>query len=86
MGPFHPELETTRRTRSGGEVRGNERRLTKYLVDRRTWELLNRGEATEQLMTGCDGTKTMLGDVNNETIGHANLKNRSERTESLKRK
>lgn len=59
MGPFHPELETTRRTRSGGEVRGNERRLTKYLVDRRTWELLNRGEATEQLMTGCDGTKTM---------------------------
>ena len=30
--------------------------------------------------------KTLLGDVNNETIGHANLKNRSERTESLKRK
>ena len=30
--------------------------------------------------------QTMLGDVNNETIGHANLKNRSERTESLKRK
>ena len=29
---------------------------------------------------------TVLGDVNNETIGHANLKNRSERTESLKRK
>lgn len=29
---------------------------------------------------------TLLGDVNNETIGHANLKNRSERTESLKRK
>ena len=28
----------------------------------------------------------LLGDVNNETIGHANLKNRSERTESLKRK
>ena len=28
----------------------------------------------------------VLGDVNNETIGHANLKNRSERTESLKRK
>lgn len=27
----------------------------------------------------------LLGDVNNETIGHANLKNRSERTESLKR-
>ena len=31
-------------------------------------------------------TKSVLGDVNNETIGHANLKNRSERTESLKRK
>ena len=31
-------------------------------------------------------TATLLGDVNNETIGHANLKNRSERTESLKRK
>ena len=30
--------------------------------------------------------KRLLGDVNNETIGHANLKNRSERTESLKRK
>lgn len=32
------------------------------------------------------GTLSLLGDVNNETIGHANLKNRSERTESLKRK
>ena len=32
------------------------------------------------------GSGQMLGDVNNETIGHANLKNRSERTESLKRK
>ena len=30
-------------------------------------------------------TNTVLGDVNNETIGQANLKNRSERTESLKR-
>ena len=32
------------------------------------------------------GAGYLLGDVNNETIGHANLKNRSERTESLKRK
>ena len=42
-------------------------------------------------MEGAEGTldfpaAALLGDVNNETIGHANLKNRSERTESLKRK
>ena len=34
----------------------------------------------------CTKQIEVLGDVNNETIGHANLKNRSERTESLKRK
>ena len=39
------------------------------------------------LMTIIQGSQgVLLGDVNNETIGHANLKNRSERTESLKRK
>ena len=68
MEPFHPELETTRRTRSGGKVRGNERRLSKRPVDRRTWELRNHGEATERLMAGCDGTKTTATESNERKV------------------
>lgn len=48
-------------------------------------------EGIRTILAGEDGcpqqvAAALLGDVNNETIGHANLKNRSERTESLKRK
>lgn len=43
-------------------------------------------ESERQSRVGEEIIDALLGDVNNETIGHANLKNRSERTESLKRK
>ena len=41
---------------------------------------------SQKLIKVAEAYEGLLGDVNNETIGHANLKNRSERTESLKRK
>lgn len=51
-----------------------------------SWSCFNPFRSEDDPVVSLVSEGVMLGDVNNETIGHANLKNRSERTESLKRK